>query len=104
MELNSKRPLFMTLSSANSWQNLQGVNVLDEMRDILIRLPESPDFIVERLAYTGNLNGRPTFVIRAKITRVELLISSDFVWLATAAMSCSLKLARRLMWEIRLSI
>ena len=72
MELNSKRPLFMTLSSANSWQNLQGVNVLDEMRDILIRLPESPDFIVERLAYTGNLNGRPTFVIRAKITRVEL--------------------------------
>ena len=72
VELSSQRPLYATLSSANSWQNVQGVNVLDEMRDIMLRLPESPDFIVQRLAYMGNLRGYPTFVISAKITSLDL--------------------------------
>ncbi|MBP5622889.1 MAG: hypothetical protein J6X44_12830, partial [Thermoguttaceae bacterium] len=71
-ELNAQRPLFATLSSANSWQNVQGVNVLDEMRDIMLRLPSSPDFIVQRLSYMGNYNGRPAFVISAKFTTVDL--------------------------------
>ncbi|MBQ9874498.1 MAG: hypothetical protein IJM30_08540 [Thermoguttaceae bacterium] len=71
-EVNGKRPLYSALASANSWWNVQGVNVLDELRDIAIRLPSSPDFIVQRLAYSGSSNGRPSFIISAKITNVEL--------------------------------
>ncbi|MBQ4080237.1 MAG: hypothetical protein II596_06115, partial [Thermoguttaceae bacterium] len=69
-QLNAQTPLYRTLYSANNWQNVQGVVVLDELRDIFMRLPSSPDFIVQRLAYTNSNNGRPTFIISAKITSV----------------------------------
>ncbi len=71
-EMRTKQPLYLTLSTANNWINNQGVIVLDEMRDIMMRLPKSPDLIVQRLAYLGDLNGKPAFVISAKITSVEV--------------------------------
>ncbi len=70
-ELRAKQPLYATLSSANNWQNVQGVNVLDELRDIITRLPQQPNFIVQRLGYSGAINGRPTFIISAKITSLD---------------------------------
>ncbi len=71
-QLNSKRPLYSTLSSAYSWQNVQGAIVLDELRDIATRLPSPPDLIVTRLSYVGNNNGRATFIINAKITSLDV--------------------------------
>ena len=70
--LNSKRPLYSTLASANAWQNVQGAVVLDELRDITTRLPSPPDLIVTRLSYVGNNNGRATFIINAKITSLDV--------------------------------
>ena len=66
-EALSKRPLANVLSTANAWRDRQGVVVLDELRDIALRIPTAPDLVVTRLGYLANQNGRPTFIIQAKI-------------------------------------
>ncbi|MCF0233691.1 MAG: hypothetical protein HUK22_01780, partial [Thermoguttaceae bacterium] len=71
-ELNTKMPLYSVLSQANAWQYANGVNALDELRDITARIPKAPDLVVTRLAFMGELKGRPTFVISAKITSIEV--------------------------------
>ncbi|MBR2004338.1 MAG: hypothetical protein IJ991_09195, partial [Thermoguttaceae bacterium] len=63
----SKRPLANVLANANNWRDRQGVVVLDELRDIALRIPTAPDLVVTRLGYLANQNGRPTFIIQAKI-------------------------------------
>lgn len=67
MEAQRKLPLANVLNSANAWRNLQGVVVLDELRDVALRIPQAPDLVVTRLGYLANQNGRPTFIIQAKI-------------------------------------
>ena len=80
-EYVSAYPQFGVLSSVNSWQNAQGVVVLDELRDIMYRFPSSPDFVVTKLAYMANYpysSGRgrtqrgPAVIIRAKVTSQEV--------------------------------
>ena len=62
-----KQPLANVLMYANNWRDRQGVVVLDELRDIALRIPSAPDLVVTRLGYLANQNGRPTFIIQAKI-------------------------------------
>ncbi|MBQ9799790.1 MAG: hypothetical protein IJO40_07600, partial [Thermoguttaceae bacterium] len=62
-----KQPLANVLMNANNWRDRQGVVVLDELRDIALRIPSAPDLVVTRLGYLANQNGRPTFIIQAKI-------------------------------------
>ncbi|MBQ2790764.1 MAG: hypothetical protein IJE97_14105, partial [Thermoguttaceae bacterium] len=62
-----KQPLANVLMRANNWRDRQGVVVLDELRDIALRIPGAPDLVVTRLGYLANQNGRPTFIIQAKI-------------------------------------
>ena len=78
-QYQSALPLYTALSNANNWQNVQGIIVLDELRDICARLPSSPDLVVTRLAYVENYSNasfrivnRPTFVIDAKITDLSV--------------------------------
>ena len=81
-EYNQHTPLYNVLRNANSWQNVEGVIVLDELRDIFTRLPQAPDLVVTRLAYmarysdsTGRrraINNRPVFIISAKITERQV--------------------------------
>ena len=67
-----KQPLANVLMNANSWRDRQGVVVLDELRDIALRIPSAPDLVVTRLGYLANQNGRPTFIIQAKIKSAEV--------------------------------
>ena len=62
-----KQPLANVLMNASAWRDRQGVVVLDELRDIALRIPSAPDLVVTRLGYLANQNGRPTFIIQAKI-------------------------------------
>ncbi len=72
MEAQRKMPLANALNSANAWRNVQGVVVLDELRDLALRIPQAPELVVTRLGYLANLNGRPAFVISAKIKSAEV--------------------------------
>ena len=81
-EYNQKAPPFNVLKNANAWQNVEGVIVLDELRDIFTRLPQAPNLVVTRMAYMAKyqssnprhrgLVGRPVFLISAKITEREV--------------------------------
>ena len=62
-----KQPLANVLRNASAWRDSQGVVVLDELRDIALRIPGAPDLVVTRLGYLASQNGRPTFIIQAKI-------------------------------------
>jgi len=71
-QLNSTFPLFSVLNNAKNWDDAYGIIVLDELRDITLRLPKAPDLVVTRLSYNGSYQGRPVFIISAKITKVEI--------------------------------
>lgn len=66
-QINQAAPLYTILSNASGWDQ-QGVVVLDELRDLTIRVPKFPEMVVTRLAYTNAMRGRPAFIISANIT------------------------------------
>ncbi|MBQ6619253.1 MAG: hypothetical protein IJH68_03810 [Thermoguttaceae bacterium] len=66
-QINQAAPLYTILSNASGWDQ-QGVVVLDELRDLTIRVPKFPEMVVTRLAYTNAMRGRPAFIMSANIT------------------------------------
>lgn len=69
-EYNQLQPQFTILSSTQRWTQY-GVTVLDELRDIFLRLPPVPDMLVSRMAFNGfdPQYGGPVFIISAKINQ-----------------------------------
>ncbi|MDO4585975.1 MAG: hypothetical protein Q4C95_01615, partial [Planctomycetia bacterium] len=63
---------FQILQTAYAWDNQYGVIVLDELRDITIRIPQAPNLVVNQLSYTGNFNNWPVFIIQAKVSSVAV--------------------------------
>lgn len=72
LQIQSIRPLHQILSGGWNWENRSGVIVLDELRDITLRIPHAPDLIITRLAYNGDLKGKPVFIISGKIRSLEI--------------------------------
>lgn len=65
--IRNEQPLYQVLNMAIQWDTAYGVVVLDELRDITLRVPKAPELIVTRLAYSGNVRGRPAFILGGKV-------------------------------------
>ncbi len=65
--IRNEQPLYQILNTAIQWDTAYGVVVLDELRDITLRVPKAPELIVTRLAYSGSVRGRPAFIISGKV-------------------------------------
>ncbi|MGI5831743.1 MAG: hypothetical protein ACOX6D_04320 [Thermoguttaceae bacterium] len=72
-EYNMLRPQYSVLDSTVAWERY-GVTLLDELRDILLRLPPAPDLLISRMAYNGfdPQYNCPVFIISAKITAPQV--------------------------------
>ena len=67
------QPQYSVLENTQNWERY-GVTVLDELRDILLRLPPAPDLLISRMAYNGfdPMYNCPVFIISAKITEPQV--------------------------------
>ncbi|MDO5580682.1 MAG: hypothetical protein Q4G69_06075 [Planctomycetia bacterium] len=72
LQIQSIRPLHQILMGGWNWENRSGIIILDELRDITLRIPNAPDLIITRLAYNGDLKGKPVFIISGKIRSLEV--------------------------------
>ena len=72
-EYGQLQPQYAVLDSALGWDRA-GVNVLDTLRDILLRLPPAPDMLISRMAYNqfDPMYNSPVFILSAKITEPQV--------------------------------
>lgn len=72
-EYGQLQPQYAILDSALGWDRT-GVNVLDTLRDILLRLPPAPDMLISRMAYNqfDPMYNSPVFILSAKITEPQV--------------------------------
>ena len=72
-EYGQLQPQYAILDGAMGWARA-GVNVLDTLRDILLRLPPAPDMLISRMAYNqfDSMYNSPVFILSAKITEPQV--------------------------------
>ena len=72
-EYGQLQPQYAVLDAALGWDRA-GVNVLDTLRDILLRLPPAPDMLISRMAYNqyDPMYNSPVFILSAKITEPQV--------------------------------
>ena len=72
-EYGRLQPQYSVLDAALGWDRA-GVNVLDTLRDILLRLPPAPDMLISRMAYNqfDPMYNSPVFILSAKITEPQV--------------------------------
>ncbi len=72
-EYGRLQPQYSILDGTLAWDRA-GVNVLDTLRDILLRIPPAPDMLISRMAYNqyDPMYNSPVFILSAKITEPQV--------------------------------
>ncbi|MDO5552403.1 MAG: hypothetical protein Q4G68_01455 [Planctomycetia bacterium] len=81
-QIRQVSPAWQVLSRAKAWDRNQGVLLLDELRDLTLRIPKAPDLTITRLAWSNAVRNRTAFIISGKVT--SLAVYQQFYFALTS--------------------